>query len=125
LRVERWRRIAHVESVLAEAQNVPTDVGAGAGEQVGRDCVSVRGHARQDCGHIDDIGQHDRGGDQAGVFELLLLLKGIAALDHRATERNPVEELVVGFDLGGFGADDAANFGVGDVECDAVDGRSN
>ena len=26
LRVERWRRIAHVESVLAEAQNVPTDV---------------------------------------------------------------------------------------------------
>jgi hypothetical protein len=90
-------------------------LGAGTGDQGGRDGGSVCGHARQDRGHIGDIGQHDRVGDEVDVSELLLLLDGIATLDHWATERNPVEELVVGLDLGGFGADDAADFCVGDV----------
>jgi Resolvase, N terminal domain len=71
LRVERWRHVAHVESVLAEAQNVPADVGAGAGNQVGRDCVSVRGHARQGRGHIGDIGQHDRNDDRPQLAKAL------------------------------------------------------
>jgi hypothetical protein len=68
---------------------------------------------RQDTGQVRDIGQHDRVGDEASVFELLLLLDGIAALDHRAAERHPVQEIVEGFDLGGFGADDAADLDVG------------
>jgi hypothetical protein len=33
---------------------------------------------------------------KTGVFELLLLLDGITALDHRAAEGDPVEEIVVG-----------------------------
>ena len=76
-------------------------------------CPSA-GHGGQDHGQVGDVGQHDRVGDQAGVFQLLLLLDGIAAFDHRAAEGDPVEEVVVGLDLGGFGADDAADFGAGD-----------
>jgi hypothetical protein len=64
---------------------------------------------------ICDVGQHDRIGNEAGVFELLLLFDRIATLDQRAPERNPIEEVVVGLYFGGFGADDASDFGVGDV----------
>ena len=31
--------------------------------------------------------------DETGIFELLLLLDGITAFDHRAAERDPVEEI--------------------------------
>ena len=100
---------------MAEAEDVPADVGAGTGDQAWRNGVPVGGHVRQNCCHISDVGQHDRVGDEAGVFELLLLLDRIATLDHRTAERNPIEEVVVGLYFGGFGADDASDSGVGDV----------
>jgi hypothetical protein len=40
---------------------------------------------------------------------LLLLLDRVAALDDRAAEDDPVEEIVERLDLGGFGADDPAD----------------
>jgi len=88
-------------------------VGAGGGDQGGRDGVAVPGHAGKDRGQVGDIGQHDRVGDEAGVLELFLLLDGIAALDHRPAKRNPVEKVIVGLDLGGFRADDAADLYAG------------
>jgi len=69
-------------------RGMPPDVGVGAGDQSGGDGVSVRGHVRQDRGHVGDVGQHDRVGDEAGVFELFLLLDGVATPDHRAAERD-------------------------------------
>jgi len=94
---------------LAKAQKMPADIGVGTGDQGERDGVPVHGHVRQDRGHIGDVAQHDGVGDEAGAFELLLLLDGIAALDHRTPERDPIEKVVVGLDFGGFGTDDASD----------------
>ena len=47
-------------------------------------------------------------------FSCFLLLDGVAALDHRPPERHPVQEIVVGLDLGGFGTDAAADFDAGE-----------
>ena len=60
-----------------------------------------------DGAQVGDVGQHDRIGDEAGVFELLFLLDGIAALDHRPAKRHPIEEVVIRIDLGGLGTGDA------------------
>jgi hypothetical protein len=46
---------------------------------------------------------------------LLFLLYGIAALDHGATEADPIEEIVVSLDFGCLGSDDPADFGVRNI----------
>jgi hypothetical protein len=48
--------------------------------------MPVLGHVGQRLGEVGNVGQHDRVGDEAGVFELLLLLDGIATLDDVAEE---------------------------------------
>ena len=92
---------------MTEAADVLACVGAQVGNQARSDWVLVLGHGRQHAGHVGDVGQHDRVGDQAGIFELLLLLDRVAALHHRAAEGDPIEEVVEGLDLGGFAADGA------------------
>jgi hypothetical protein len=67
-RIERWRRVSHVEIVLSEAEDVLADLGVGAGDQGVGDGVSARGHVRQDCGHFGDVGQHDHVGGEAGIY---------------------------------------------------------
>jgi hypothetical protein len=86
----------------------------GAYDQGWGDGVSVVVHRDERGGQIGYVGQHHRVGDEARVFELLLLLNRIAALDDGATERNPIEEVVEGFDLGGLGANRPTDFRVGD-----------
>jgi hypothetical protein len=102
--IERRRQVAHVKDVLPEAADVLTRVGAEATDEGGRDGVPVSVHRGERGGHVGDVGEHHRVGDQARVFELLFLLDGIAALDHWAAERDPVEEVVEGLDLRGLGA---------------------
>lgn len=82
-------------------------VGTEAADQGGRDGVSVTIHCGEGSGHVGDIGQHHRVGDEARVFELFLLLDEIAALDDGSAERDPVEEVIEGLDLGSLGADRA------------------
>jgi hypothetical protein len=84
-------------------------VRAEAGDQVTGDAVSVLGHGCQNSGHISNVGQHARVGDEASIFELLLLLDRITALHHWPAEGDPIEEVVEGFDLGGFGTDGTAD----------------
>ncbi len=80
----------------------------------------LSGHRQPLCGHagehvrqVDDVVQHHGVGDQVHVLHLLELLHRVAALDHRATEADPVQEVVVGLDLGGLGADALAQLGLG------------
>ncbi len=113
--IERVRHVIHIEIVFTESSNVLAHVGAGRGGECGRDRVSVGGHGGEHLGQVGDIGEHDPIGDQAGVFELLLLLDRVAALDDRAAEGDPVEKIVVGLDLGGLGADGPPDLRIGDV----------
>lgn len=113
--IERFRQIIHVEIVFPETSNVLAHVGAGRGGKFGRDGMSVGSHGGKHLGQVGDVGEHDPVGDQAGVFELLLLLDRIAAFDDRASEGDPIEKIVEGFDLCGFGADGPADLRIGNV----------
>ena len=114
LRIERRRQVADVKNVLPEAADVLTRVGVEAADQGGRSNVPVTVHRGQGGGHVNDVGEHYRFGDEACVFELLFLFYGIAALDHGPAERDPVEGLVESLDLGGFGTDRPPDVRVGD-----------
>jgi len=105
---------AHVEDVLPEAADVPACGGAEAADQGGGDGAPVVVHHDERGGQISDVGQHHRIGDEARAFELFFLLNRIAAPNDRAAERDPIEEVVEGFDLGGLGADCPVDFRVGD-----------
>ena len=90
----------------SEAPDMLSNIGADASGQVGGDGLPVVCHGAEDLRQVCNVGQHYRICDKAGVFELLLLLDWITAFHHRTAEANPVEKFVVGFDLGGFGAND-------------------
>ena len=77
--------------------------------------VAVLGHVDDNVGEIGDVGEHDRVGDKVHVLELFLLFDGIAALDDGPAEGDPVQEIVEGLDLGGFGTNTATHLGDGDV----------
>jgi hypothetical protein len=89
-------------------------IGAETGNQGGCNWVPVGGHIGKDACQVGDVGQHDGVGDQACVFQLLFLLDGVAALDHRATEGHPVQKIIVGLDLGGFSTDAPADLDAGE-----------
>ena len=62
-----------------------------------------------------DVVQHNDIGHQVHVLDLLLLLYRVVALQHRASEADPVEEVVVGLHLGRLRADAAAQISLGNV----------
>jgi hypothetical protein len=95
LGVQWHRQNIHVQDILTEASDVFTSIGAETADHAGHDGMPFRCHGRK-C--------HSQVGDETDVFELLLLLDRIAAFDPWAADGNPVEEIVVSFDLGGFSA---------------------
>jgi len=90
---ERARRLLHVEDVLAKTADVLAHIRAEAGNQPGSDAVAIPRHGRQNFGHIGDIGQHDRVGDEASIFELLLLLDRMRRLGRPPLARPIVSEI--------------------------------
>jgi hypothetical protein len=85
--LQRARQIAHIEDVLPEPANVLARVGAGAGDQ-------------------------SRVGDETGVFEPLSCSTGLSLFTTGPSSK-PSRGSRRSFDLGGFGADGAPDFGAG------------
>ncbi|HTF62971.1 MAG TPA: hypothetical protein VK638_09695, partial [Edaphobacter sp.] len=101
MRIEGVGQVLHVESKPAEPANLLSHIRRGGGDLfwvTGWPSLAMSAITAVRSATFESMTVF---ATRLGVFQLLFLLDGIAALDHGSAKADTVEEIIVGLDLGG------------------------